>query len=165
MHDTLINTLSYVTDTPSLPLTVTLIGGPLIPGASALVDSANNIWYIPAISIVALDTLTYQVCNSMNQCDTGIIVINVTSLTGIEDVDAPQAAIYPNPFTSAFTIRTTNGFSDLQVYDMVGRCVKHIQGNMAETTAEINCADLATGTYVVKMRTPNGNVVTQVTRQ
>ena len=50
------------------PLTLTIISGPQIPGASAILLGGDTIWYVPTDGVVAIDTLTSQVCDTSGCC-------------------------------------------------------------------------------------------------
>jgi hypothetical protein len=164
-QDTVVKVVPLDADTSSGPFTVQIIGGPDIDGASALVDSVNEIWYIPTISIVAVDTLTYLVCNSLSHCDTGQIFFNITDLTGIKTVSDEQYHIYPNPFNSSFTLYHTTDIKEVRLYDLQGRLVETCVCNKGDSLTQIDAANLAAGTYFVRLISDETNAVTTIIKQ
>ncbi len=165
-QDTLINVISnYTVDSFNVLLTVHLINGPTIDGASALVDSANNIWYIPTIGVVAQDIITYSVCDIDNQCDTAQIAINVTGLTGVSAIASFENRIYPNPFSNSFFISHKSGTKEIRMYDLEGRLIKEVSCNPVETNTEINACSLAAGTYLIKLISAEGSTIAKITKQ
>ena len=164
-QDTLMNVMADNVDyTANLPVVVTLLSAPLIPGASALLDSASNIWYIPAIGIVAADTLTYSVCNGI-VCDTAQIFFNITGLTGIHEVAALQTKLFPNPFNTSFAVYHTSDVKEIMVYDLEGRIVKSQLCTTGEQYTQINGENLSAGAYVVKAISDKGVSVAKIIKQ
>ncbi len=125
LNDTLINVLANDFDTTFATLTIELIGSPLIPGASDTVIN-NQIWYTPAIGLVATDTLVYKVCDATNSCDTARVIINVTGITGFDDLVEAEINVFPNPVSGDFVrLKLPENFigSELLVSDVTGKVI------------------------------------------
>lgn len=77
---------------------------------------------------------------SPNDC----ITITVSGV-GIQDVDAPQFSIYPNPATSILNVE---GEGLAEVYNALGQMVisENVNGS-----AQLNVSNLETGVYFVRM--------------
>ena len=103
LNDTLIAVLANDANLIANPFTVSLIGTPLIPGATDTIIN-NEIYYVPAIGIVATETLTYKVCDDLGACDTAQVIIHVTVINSVGDITAEEIKIYPNPFKDEFTV-------------------------------------------------------------
>ncbi len=58
------------------PLTPSIISGPYIAGANAIVNPDGTISYTSPVE--GLDSIVYQVCDPFGLCDTAIIYINIT---------------------------------------------------------------------------------------
>ena len=75
----------------------------------------------------------------------------------ITNAKAANIAIYPNPAKDMLTIANAEN-AQISIYNLVGQEVRKIE--RAATTEIINVADLAKGSYIVKIMN-EGNVVTQ----
>jgi hypothetical protein len=160
--DTLVNVLTGVVDSASGPYTVHFISND-IPGASAAVDSANLIWYVPQQGIVGLDTVNYSICTTSG-CDTAQIIFNIYSPTGVAKVNAIQTSAYPNPFNNSFTVYHNTEIAALDMYDLSGRLVRHLGADAGNVT-RVDGTDLPSGMYIVKLTSANGVGIAKITRQ
>lgn len=158
-----INVLANDFDTTATPLTVSTTGAGLIAGSSVTVNGNNELVYTPAVGIVAIDTVLYSVCDGGGLCATGKVAINVTGITGIEDVIAEAVSVYPNPFGNQLNIKAASELSYVALFDLNGR-----QMNTAvvlnSNTATINTIEIANGIYVVKAVSVSGTSFTKVTK-
>jgi hypothetical protein len=69
--------------------------------------------------------------------------------------------VYPNPVSSNIIINYSADFltthTTVQIIDIAGRVLKEVRlSKTAETTIEIDCTDLSTGTYIVKLANDKG---------
>jgi hypothetical protein len=80
--------------------------------------------------------------------------------TGIALADASlSVTVFPNPFSSATTIRLPKGVKQVRVFDAVGRQV-HQASNISGTSYTLNRANLASGTYVLSVQVSNAQYST-----
>ncbi|MFM7021734.1 MAG: glycosyl hydrolase family 18 protein [Flavobacteriales bacterium] len=69
--------------------------------------------------------------------------------TGVEDFTPSKTTVYPNPFTSSFTI-SNNSFSSVEIYNLLGESV--LNGK----TSTVDASHLQAGTYLVKVLSADG---------
>lgn len=65
--------------------------------------------------------------------------------TGVDNADAVNFSIYPNPVREAMNIE--GDFTSVNIYNSVGQCV----GTYSAETTKINVGDLSEGIYVVRV--------------
>ena len=136
--------------------TLSIVSGPQVFGASAYVDSNNNVVYTPAIGIRTIDTIYYSLCYEVGICDTAYIAlyINGDTNTAITDVDMAMLRLYPNPAHDRLTITSPVSISHISLIDMSGREVMAM--DMDKQAAYINIAPLSTGLYTALIHTSEG---------
>lgn len=163
LNDTVIAVLANDAGLIANPYTVELLSAPLIPGATATVEN-NEIHYTPAVGIVAADSLVYRVYDALGASDTAVVYINVTGITGLDEIADVAAKIYPNPFSSLVSIRLSALINQVQLFDVTGTLVKNIS-SVETNTIELNTEELASGIYFVKMNSVNGILVKKIVKQ
>lgn len=85
------------------------------------------------------------------------IEIDNSTLDVKPTVLANNITIYPNPIsTEIFQINNTNrSISNVDIFDIRGKLVKSIKLNPADATHIINCGNLVSGVYFVRMKELN----------
>lgn len=162
-NDTLISVLNNDFDTTATPLTVTVTSGPLIPGATAAVDGNGNILYTPAIGVVAVDTLYYNVCDGEGLCASARVVVNVQSLTGVEEVAEVKANVFPNPFANSLNVRLSESALSVQLMDINGQMV--YESTTGGNEISLNTSELASGAYFLKVITASSSFAKRIVKQ
>ena len=79
---------------------------------------------------------------------------------GIEELSQSNFSIYPQPFTSSFTISSRSEMTSALSYELVdvfGR--KHLQGKLENQTQTIDAENLPAGIYFLKIDNGNSKVV------
>jgi len=162
LNDTLIAVLANDAGLIASP-TVELLSAPLIAGATATVVN-NEVHYTPAIGIVAADSLVYRVYDALGASDTAVIYINVTGITGLDEITDVVVKVYPNPFTSNVSIRSLAIINQVDLFDVTGTLVKTIS-NIENNTVELNTDEFFAGIYFVRMNSLNGTLVKKIVKQ
>lgn len=157
LNDTLIHVLSNDFDTTAVPLAISILTTPQIPGAAAVISN-NKILYTPAIGLVANDTILYSVCDLAGECDTAQVVIRITGINTIESNIQQSFDMYPNPSNYFVVIETSGTTSGLIIIrNIEGQTVISKETDAATTV--IPTDSLASGLYLVQF-VSNGSVAT-----
>ena len=158
-----ISVLANDVDNTANPLTVTLVGSPLIPGATASVV-ANVIEYTPATGVVATDTLNYQVCDVAGLCATARVLVDVTGITSLDEIGESTFIVYPNPFQNELTIESNSAMSDLRLFNMLGAIVFE-QKNISNNIIRVSLSNLPKGVYQMQMISGSNSIVKSLIKQ
>lgn len=82
---------------------------------------------------------------------------------GVDEFDASQISIYPNPANDAVNIQSNSAIKSITVYDIQGRKIK-----AAQTTgqhAEMNISALKTGIYLFSIETERGSIMKKIIKK
>lgn len=82
------------------------------------------------------------------------------AVSGIDELSQSNFSIYPQPFTSSFTISSRSELTSplsYQLVDVLGRT--HLQGKLENQTQTIDAKDLPAGMYFLKIDNGNGKSV------
>ena len=85
--------------------------------------------------------------------------ITVTANVGIDEVEALQVNIYPNPASRYLNIESAEAMTEVVLYNAVGQQVvsRHIDG----TAVQLDLSQLATGTYTLRVNGADGSLTTR----
>jgi hypothetical protein len=163
LNDTLISILANDENLAYDAFTVEPVGTSLIAGSVVNVV-CGQLHYTPAVGIVAADTLYYRVVDAYGIADTALVVINVTGVTGVEEVINTDIAftVFPNPFTGTNVNLLTGDDvigSEVYVYDITGKQV--YSTTITGRLVQLNTETLNAGIYLVKI----GNTVKRIVKQ
>ena len=97
--------------------------------------------------------------------DKAVYFLNVTTngdgSVGIDDLAETNVSVYPNPVADVLNISYNGEIRYVEVYDLVGRMVKHISGDVNQ----ISTNEMETGIYVVRVATENGVHVQKIVKE
>ena len=85
--------------------------------------------------------------------------ITVTTNVGIDDIEAMMVNIYPNPTSRILNLQSAEGIAEVVIYNTIGQQVMLRQGNGERM--QLDLADLATGTYTLRISGLNGEQITR----
>ncbi|MBO4645792.1 MAG: T9SS type A sorting domain-containing protein [Bacteroidales bacterium] len=101
-------------------------------------------------------TVTNVVGCSNTECHE--VEVNDTSGINVAERIVHQIVMYPNPTAGRFTLKAEQEvISEVEVFDLMGRCVRRI--TVGDRIAELDLTGEAPGTYVVRMRLQQGDVL------
>jgi len=75
------------------------------------------------------------------------------------DIQKQRTQIFPNPARDQVQIKTEDKLKEIQIYDALGRLVK------TETTSVFNISNLTKGTYLLKIKTENGQTIEKLIKE
>jgi type IX secretion system substrate protein len=127
------------------------LAGTAITGATA-----STYWAKAAGSYtVVIDSASSTATSS------AIVVTDTNCTTGINNIQAANLSVYPNPATTLLNINSNENLAgfNLQMFDIVGRLVlsQVLEGN----SNAINVAKLSNGTYIYRVTDKESGVVAQ----
>lgn len=97
--------------------------------------------------------------------DKAVYFLNVTTngdgSVGIDDMAENNVSVYPNPVADVLNISFNGEIRYVEVYDLVGRMVQRIAGNVNQ----ISTNEMETGIYVVRVATENGVHVQKIVKE
>jgi len=163
LNDTIIDVLANDFDTTATPLSVTVVGSPLISGATVTVLN-NRIHYTPAVGIVAVDTFIYSLCDATLSCVTAKLVVNVTGITGLDEIESTQAKIFPNPFGNYISVSSSVIINQVELVNVTGAVVKTIS-SIEANVFELNTEELSAGIYFLRMNSDKGTLLKKIVKQ
>jgi uncharacterized repeat protein (TIGR02059 family) len=92
------------------------------------------------------------------------VVTNNSTVTAANEIDIPQANIYPNPFTKQLYIEHSEQFESFSICDMLGKILVEEKLNKNET-AVINTESLKNGMYFLKVSNGQESKVFKIVKQ
>ncbi len=157
--DTLVDVISNDLDFTATPFTVRWVSSPEIPGALASIQN-GKILYEPAPGIVAVDTVTYIVCDAAGECDTAQLLVRVGGINSIDNNAAFKAQVYPNPFSSFLQVRLDTD-AQLILIDMSGSLVLQ---SKVDRYLEVNTGELPAGMYFLHITSGSESLVKKLVK-
>ena len=82
------------------------------------------------------------------------------STDGVEELDAQEVSVFPNPTTNRFTVEG-EGLNHVSVYNTLGQMV--YDSDCHSESVDINLYDVETGIYMVRVSTKQGIVTKRIT--
>lgn len=116
------------------------------------VDATNNSKQLP-LNTVLQDGFTYYAVNDNGQCRSLPFAVKVTFNLSVDTNDLISFKYYPNPVSSNLFISATNAIKNVEVYNLLGQLL--IRKLFDETNISIDLKELASATYLVKVRSEN----------
>ncbi len=128
------------------------------PSHGTAAADGTIITYDPDNDFTGLDTIAYKVCLTDNDalCDSALVVIYVTQATGMKDLPASAAIVFPNPSTGRFTVTATVPVTGIRIYSLAGRLLQNISSRES-TIMEVN-SGLPAGLYLIEIKTQKGTI-------
>jgi hypothetical protein len=126
------------------------------------VDGENLQWYADAElteplaeNHVVENNTTYYVTQTLGGCTSEALAITVSTL-GVADFQKMKIKLYPNPTNGLLYIETSQELQSYEVYNLIGQ--KLLSNSF---TGSIDMKDLSKGTYIIRLTTQEGTVITE----
>jgi hypothetical protein len=71
---------------------------------------------------------------------------------GVEDFSLNAAAIYPNPSTGNFRVKSKTTLDRINIYSQTGAFMKTVEGDLGANELEINVEELPKGVYLIELQ-------------
>ena len=144
----------YSSDTAQGPQTKT--GSFTVPSTAGIGNTVMRV-----VCKETSDTSTIESCGTYSYGETEDYLVNITSMSGIDENTISGIIIYPNPTTGVFNIATGNAnFTELtiSVFDIQGKEVFNTieKNNSSEFNKQINLEGLTNGIYYIRINTGAG---------
>ncbi len=139
------------------------------------VNESNVVWYASYEDAVSGtspfsnqhpledQTTYYGVLISKEGCTSYPLAVQVTVTLGLNDFDLASLKYYPNPVTSELTVTYKDVIEQLDVYDLTGKWVK--TQTYTSSLVKMNLYDLALGTYMVRIKTNEGEQFIKIVKK
>ncbi|MBW6483758.1 MAG: T9SS type A sorting domain-containing protein [Vicingaceae bacterium] len=96
---------------------------------------------------------------SLNKGMTDFWVVKLSAVVSIDEIEnTPLTTIFPNPTNGIFTISSTEGINEVEVFNTLGQAVYNKKITSNSTT--INLTSFPKGLYLVQLKT-NTNIITK----
>ncbi len=119
-------------------------------------NSAARLYFGTTIANNTADKLTGQV-DELRLFSTALTLPNIAQLylygnsaVSIKEFSNSEVLIYPNPATATLTIKTTEKFESVSIYNLTGSLIQ------TESKNNFSVEQLSTGVYVLKIKTASG---------
>src|SRR5690554_1798073 len=95
-----------------------------------------------------------------------ISATNIAPTVSVKDFISDKFNVFPNPVADIVTITNSEniGFEAITVYDLEGRIIKERKYN-SENKTQLNLSNLATGVYLLHIKTKEGVAVKKIIKQ
>ena len=111
----------------------------------------------PSLSGTGTQQITYTYTDNNSCTNTGSSMVTVYICTGLNEIDAPEISIYPNPSTGVFIFKTNQDFSNtaIRVFDETGRMVIDMPYTGHTKQVKIDLHSFANGMYIAELEQNN----------
>ncbi len=134
--------------------------------------ASGNQWYMNgnAVNGATGQTFTctangnYTVCvTDANGCKSCSSVLNFTTFGMIENQDARELSVYPNPFSGEVTLKLSKGKAQATIYNSLGEIIYSAQ--LTDQPLTIHLQEVPTGIYFLRAQSENGTVTKKIIKQ
>lgn len=133
----------------------TLTGGSPA-GGNYFIDGTPATTFDPSIG-AGTYTVTYEYTDGNNCVATATQDIAVDICSGIENINAENILLFPNPTTNELFIKLNKGTYNVTLFDAVGKQLNNYHWQLNNTTTKnINTSHFSNGVYYINLKAENG---------
>lgn len=133
--------------------------------ADLVVEGENLTWYadeelteeVNPAETEPIDGDIFYVTQSNENCVSEPLMITITVLSSLNDVQMANLKVYPNPANDFINVSYTKNIESVTIIDFTGRKVMEKTIRAQEASLHIN--QLSTGTYLMNIQTTEGSTM------
>ncbi|WP_177761244.1 fibronectin type III domain-containing protein [Flavobacterium sp. I3-2] len=114
-------------------------------------DSQNGVNALPSYTPLVNGTAYYAVIIGSNGCPSYPFAVTVQVYLSNDEFDKEGLKYYPNPVNDVLNINYVESIRSVEVFDLLGKRVKALNTN--EQNIQIDLSGLASGTYMIQLKT------------
>ena len=112
--------------------------------------------------VLGLSVNNLEQCKRFTELNLGLVAtLAGINNDGVSETESINVAMYPNPAHESVTILTDDNMLDVGIYNLLGQQIETMALD-GTSKCTLNTNDLASGIYVVKIRTEKGLVAKQL---
>lgn len=104
--------------------------------------------FSPSAAGVGVHTISYAFTDGNGCSGTAFETITVDDCSGINELNAIQFVVVPNPTATTFTIQSNVSFDSIELLDMSGRAVR----NFDASKASHDVSNIPSGVYIIVLK-------------
>jgi len=154
-------TLGSIPEAPTGVATQTFVEGSTI--SNLVMNQSNVVWYtsfnnsqngtnpLPQGTVLVNGTTYYGVIIGSNGCPSLPFAVTVDIYLSNNEFVKDELKYYPNPVVDILNVNYSDRITQVEIFDLLGKRVK--VKNTDDKDVEIDLSDLASGTYMVQLKT------------
>lgn len=129
--------------------------------SSQYIPSSDSQWRTETVDLSSVKSSNEAIVRFQFVSGYGNVVwidnVRIVEGTGVEEVENSAISIYPNPANNVLNITSSESIDQVVVYNVAGQVVMTENGNVQS----MNISNLASGSYIVRIQTVDGNISNQ----
>ena len=117
--------------------------------------------FTPSSAGLGAHTITYTYVDGNGCSNSANTVVNVNACASIDELNAADVVIVPNPVESLFQISGIDGESTVELVDFSGKVINSFQ--KGESTFDVS--NLSEGVYIVRIKADSGVILTKLVKK
>ena len=117
--------------------------------------------FTPSSAGLGAHTITYTYVDGNGCSNSANTVVNVNTCASIDELNAADVVIVPNPVESLFQISGIDGESTVELVDFSGKVINSFQ--KGESTFDVS--NLSEGVYIVRIKADSGVILTKLVKK
>jgi|GEM_PF-2395376 len=124
-------------------------------------STSNSIFVGPGVTQAGTEVV-YATVEDNNGCfASDSVEVQYKKCTGIPEISGGTISLFPNPTSGLINIQSTNLIEQIEIFNSIGQKAFEMNGYSTYTT-DIDLSEYASGTYLIKVQTNNGQVTKRI---